>query len=219
MGLFSSSPATHFPVVKGKRLDGTPVRYPHDLPSDATLLVLSFMDDRDPLSDQWARLGERIEERHPERFSVVEVPVVNAKLKLLGGLATMGIRNQVDDETEHARTTPIFVDIKPFQKKLKVKTRGVYPMLVARDGRIVWRGEDAIDMEEITELEAAVTEMLAAPVPDITEHPDIDDLDDDTLEMDDPAQTITESGDLGDDVERGTDGDVDGTADKDPEAG
>ena len=174
MGLFSSDPVSHFPVVNGKRLDGTDVRFPHDLPSDATLLILSFMDDRDPLSDQWARLGERIAEQHPERFSVLEVPVVNAKLKLLGGLATMGIRGQVETDDEHARTVPIYVDPKPFQKKLKVKSKGVYPILVARDGRIAWRGEDAIDMDEIAELEAAVAELLDSPVPDVTGHPDID---------------------------------------------
>lgn len=196
MGLFSSTPLTHFPVVKGKRLDGTDVQFPHDLPSDATLLVLSFMDDRDPLSDQWARLGERIMEQHPDRFSVLEVPVVNIKLKLLGGLATMGIRNQVEGEMEHARTVPLFVDLKPFQKKLKVKTRGVYPILVARDGRIAWRGEDAIDMDEITELEAAVAEVLAAPVPDVTEHPEID-IDDEPV----PDDDLSEEDDLGDGVE------------------
>ncbi len=194
MSLFSSDPLTHFPVVKGKRLDGTEVQFPYDLPSDATLLVVSFMDDRDPLSDQWARLGERIKERHPDRFSVIEVPVVNVKLKLLGGLATMGIRGQVDDDAEHARTVPIFVDLKPFQKKLKVKTRGVYPMLVARDGRIAWRGEDEIDMDEITALEDAVVDLLAAPVPDVTEHPDVEapdakdeDLAGDT-NLDDPSR-------------------------------
>ncbi len=174
MGLFSSDPLSHFPVVNGKRLDGADVRFPHDLPADATLLILSFMDDRDPLSDQWARLGERIAEQHPDRFSVLEVPVVNAKLKMLGGLATVGIRGQVESDDEHARTVPIYVDLKRFQKKLKVKTRGVYPMLLARDGRIAWRGEDAIDMDEVTELEAAVAEVLGAPVPDITGHPDVE---------------------------------------------
>ena len=174
MGLFSSDPLSHFPVVSGKRLGGDDVRFPHDLPADATLLILSFMDDRDPLSDQWARLGERIAEQHPDRFRVLEVPVVNAKLKMLGGLATMGIRGQVESDDEHARTVPIYVDLKRFQKKLKLKTRGVYPMLLARDGRIAWRGEDAIDMDEITELEAAVAAVLGAPVPDVTEHPDVE---------------------------------------------
>lgn len=178
MGLFSSAPVSHFPIVKGKRLDGTAVRFPDDLPADATLLILSFQDDRDPLSDQWARLAERIADVHEGRFSVLEVPVVSIKLKLLGGFATMGIRGQVEGDDEHARTVPIFVDVKPFQRKLKVKSNGVYPILVARDGRIAWRGEDHIDMDEVEELEAAVQEVLAAPIPSPTDHPDADQPDD-----------------------------------------
>lgn len=189
MGFFSSDSATHFPVVKGKRLNGEDVRFPHDLPSDATLLVLSFQDDRDPLSDQWARLAERIAEGHDGRFSVVEVPVVNAKLKLLGGLATMGIRGQVDTDQEHDRTIPIYADLKPFQRKLDVKTGGVYPILVARDGRIAWRGEGEIDMDEVTDLEAAVADVLAAPLPPLTDHPDIDE---DDLRDEDEATLLDE---------------------------
>ena len=174
MGLFSSEPPSHFPVVKGRRLDGTDVRFPDDLPADATLLIVSFRDELDPLSDQWARLGDRIAERHGGRFETVEVPVVNSKLKLLGGLATVGIRGQVETDAEHARTVPIYADIKAFRKTLQVSTSDVYPILVARDGRIAWRGDGDIDMDEVAELEAAVDETLRQPVPPFTDHPDVD---------------------------------------------
>jgi len=177
MGLFSSAPASHFPVVKGRRLDDTKVRFPHDLPADATLLIVSFLDDLDPLADQWARLGERMVPDHDGRFAVLEVPVVSSKLKMLGSLATMGVRGQVETDEEHARTIPIFVDVKPFRKKLKLKSRDVYPILVARDGRIAWRGDGDIDMDEVAELEAAIAEVLAAPIPPLTDHPDIDEDD------------------------------------------
>lgn len=174
MGLFSSEPPSHFPVVKGRRLDGTDVRFPDDLPADVTLLIVSFRDELDPLSDQWARLGDRIAEGREERFAVVEVPVVNSKLKLLGGLATVGIRGQVETDEEQERTVPIYADVKAFRKSLQVSTGDVYPMLVARDGRIVWRGEGDIDMDEVAELEAAVDEALGQPVPPFTDHPDVD---------------------------------------------
>ncbi len=177
MGLFSSEPPSHFPVVAGKRLDGTDVRFPDDLPADATLLIVSFQDELDPLSDQWARLGDRIAEGSDGRLAVVEVPVVNSKLKLLGGLATMGIRGQIETEEERTRTVPIYADVKSFRKALQVKTGDVYPILVARDGRIAWRGEGDIDMDEVAELEAAVAEVLRQPPPPFTDHPDIDDAD------------------------------------------
>ena len=174
MGLFSSEPPSHFPVVKGRRLDGTDVRFPDDLPADATLLIVSFRDELDPLSDQWARLGDRIAEGHDGRLAVVEVPVVNSKLKMLGGLATMGIRSQVETDAEQDRTVPIYVDVKAFRKQLQVKAGDVYAFLVARDGRIAWRGEGDIDMDEVTELEAAVDETLGQPPPPFTDHPDVE---------------------------------------------
>ena len=174
MGLFSSAPATHFPLATGRTLDGDDVRFPQDLPGDATLLIVYFQDDLDPLADQWARLGERMTEPLDGRLAVVEAPIVGRTFKLLGDLGTMGIRGQVDDEAEHARTIPLYVDTKVFRKTLSIKTGDVYAFLLARDGRIAWRGEGAIDMDEIHELEAAVAGVLASPIPPPTDHPDLD---------------------------------------------
>ena len=174
MGLFSSDPATHFPLATGRTLDGDDVRFPQDLPGDATLLIVYFQDDLDPLADQWARLGERMAEPLDGRLAVVETPVVGRTFKLLGDLGTIGIRGQVDDEAEHARTVPLYVDTKVFRKTLSIKTGDVYAFLLARDGRIAWRGEGAIDMDEIHELEAAVAGVLASPIPPPTDHPDLD---------------------------------------------
>ena len=187
MGLFSSDPATHFPLVTGRTLDGDDVRFPQDLPADATLLIVYFQDDLDPLADQWARLGERMAEPLDGRLAVVEAPIVGRTFKLLGDLGTMGIRGQVDDEAEHARTIPLYVDTKVFRKTLSIKTGDVYAFLLARDGRIAWRGEGAIDMDEIHDLEAAVADVLASPIPPPTDHPDLDaEADDGQPEADEP---------------------------------
>ena len=170
MGLFSrSAPATHFPPAVGQRLStGAEVRFPDDLPADATLLVVAFRDDLDPLSDQWARLGDRLVDAHGDRMGVWELPVVNKKLKVFGKLATLGIRGQVDGEGERQRTVPLYVNTKAFRKELGLKTQGdVYAFLVARDGRIAWRGEGDIDMEEVESLERAVEEILQAPTPPV----------------------------------------------------
>ncbi|PAP82473.1 hypothetical protein B1759_01600 [Rubrivirga sp. SAORIC476] len=205
MGLFSSDPATHFPLVTGRTLDGDDVRFPQDLPADATLLIVYFQDDLDPLADQWARLGERMAEPLDGRLAVVETPVVGRTFKLLGDLGTMGIRGQVDDEAEHARTVPLYVDTKVFRKTLSIKTGDVYAFLLARDGRIAWRGEGAIDMDEIHDLEAAVADVLAAPIPAPTDHPDLDaEADDAEPEADAPktegeAPEVDSSGTDGED--------------------
>ena len=163
MGLFSSSdPATHFPEVQGVELDGTAVAFPDDLPAEANLLIVAFRDALDPLADQWARLGDRLRETHGDRLAVRELPVVAKSLKMFGGLATVGVRGQIDDDAERARTVPIFVDKKAFCKQLACGDQGdVYVFLVDREGRIAWRGDGDIEMDEISALERAVAHVLS----------------------------------------------------------
>ena len=163
MGLFSrSDDATHFPEVRGVRLDDTSVSFPEDLPADATLLVVSFRDALDPLADQWARLGERLRETHGDRFATLELPVVARSMKLFGGLATIGVRGQIDDDAERDRTVPIFVDKKVFCNALGCSDQGdVYVFLVDREGRIAWRGDGDIDLDEIEALEAQTQRVLS----------------------------------------------------------
>ena len=73
MGLFSSESATHFPPAEGRRHDGTDVSFPDDLPADATLVVVLFRDELDPLADQWARLGDRLAETYGDRVATLEL--------------------------------------------------------------------------------------------------------------------------------------------------
>lgn len=192
MGLFSSAPATHFPVVAGRRLDDTDVRLPHDLPADATLLIVSFQDALDPLSDQWARLGDRLAAAHENRVAVWETPVLGKTFKHLGGLGTLGVRHQVEDDAERDRTVPLFTDVKALRKALRIKRDSVHAYLVSRDGRIAWTGDGDIDMDEITELEAAIDELLNAPVPSPSDHPDVDD-DDPPAEDDEDPDAATDA--------------------------
>lgn len=166
MPLFGSrSLPESFPETRATDLDGGDLTLPTDLPAEFALVIVLFRDEMDPLADQWARLGHSIEERHPERFAVVETPVVGRGMKLFGDLATVGIRGQVNGDQEHARTLPVYVDKKAFRKKLGLSKEGeVYPFLVHRDtGRILWAGEGEIDMDEVKALEEALADALESP--------------------------------------------------------
>ncbi len=167
MGWFSRDAPTHFPPVQGVRLDGTEVAIPADLPADATVLVVSFRDDLDALADQWARLVERLAEAHDGRVAVWELPVMGRAMRHLGEVGTLSVRGQVDDETERARTVPVYVDKKDFRKTLGLRgSNEVTAFLVDRAGAIAWTGEGDIDMDEVTALEAALADVLSRdPIP------------------------------------------------------
>lgn len=161
MAWFSRPAPTHFPEVEGTRPDGTRVAIPADLPADATVLVVSFRDDLDVVSDQWARLVERIAAGYGGRVAVWETPVLGRAARALDAIGS-AMRDEVD-AGEQYRTVRLHTDAGDLRKALGLRSAGtVTAFLVGRDGRIAWSGEDAVDLTEIAGLEAALDEMLAS---------------------------------------------------------
>lgn len=160
MALFSRPAPTHFPEVQGTRPDGTRVAIPADLPADATVLVVSFRDDLDVVSDQWARLVERIATGYGGRVAVWETPVLGRAARALDALGS-AMRDDEEPEDQR-RTVRLHTDAGDLRKALGLRSANtVTAFLVARDGRIAWSGEDAVDLSEIAALEAALDEMLS----------------------------------------------------------
>ncbi len=159
MAWFSRPAPTHFPEVEGTRPDGTRVRLPDDLPADATVIVVSFRDDLDAVADQWVRLADRVTAGYEGRVAVWETPILGRAARALDALGSV-IRD--DDEAPDAhRTVRLHTDAGDLRKALGLRRADtVVAYLVARDGRIVWTGEDAVDLTEIAALEAALAELL-----------------------------------------------------------
>ena len=160
MALFSRPAPTHFPEVEGTRPDGTRVRLPDDLPADATVLVVSFRDDLDAVADQWARLAERLADGYGGRLAVWETPVLGRAGRALDVLGSV-MRDEIEP-AEQYRTVRLHADAGDLRKALGLRgANTVTAFLVARDGRIAWSGQDAVDLTEIASLESALDEMLA----------------------------------------------------------
>ena len=159
MAWFSRSAPTHFPEVQGTRPDGTRVAIPADLPADATVLVVSFRDDLDAVSDQWARLAERIAAGYDGRVAVWETPVLGRAARALDAIGS-AMRDEVEPNEQH-RTVRLHTDAGDLRKALGLRgANTVTAFLVGRDGQIAWSGEDAVDLTEIASLEAALDDML-----------------------------------------------------------
>lgn len=159
MAWFSRPAPTHFPEVDGSRPDGTRVAIPDDLPADATVLVVSFRDDLDAVSDQWARLVERLAAGYDGRLAVWETPVLGRAARALDAIGSV-MRDEVEP-AEADRTVRLHTDAGDLRKALGLRGAGtVAAFLVGRDGRIAWSGEDAVDLSEIAALETALAEML-----------------------------------------------------------
>ena len=151
-----------FPDVSGTALDGTALALPRDLPAAWNLLVVTFRDELDPLSDRWVLLGKRLAEGSEGRLSTFELHVLGKGFRLFRPIVHETMRAQADDADEQARTIPLHVDKGAFARALDVRDQDTaHVFLVARDGRIAWRGAGLLTPDLVAALEAAVGETLS----------------------------------------------------------
>ncbi len=154
-------PPSHFPEIRGTTLEGTQVSIPRDLPAEWNLLVVSFHDAQDMLADLWVSLARRIAASSGDRLAALELPVLGRSPRLLRPIIRDTLDAQMDDADERARTMPIHADRKAFSRRLGLRNDdNVYVFLVARDGRIRWRGAGALTPDLVAGLERAVGETL-----------------------------------------------------------
>lgn len=164
MRLFRApEPPADFPAVDGATLDGTPVALPGDLHAAWNLLIVTFRDDLDPLADRWVLLGRRLADAAGGQLGVYELPVVGKGFRVLRPIVNETLKAQAEDADERARTVPVYEDRTRFRKRLGVRDAdAVHVFLVARDGRIAWRGEGPMTPALVAGLEAAVGETLTS---------------------------------------------------------
>ncbi len=155
-------PATTFPEVTGTSLDGVEYTLPADFRAPWNLLVITFHDDLDRLSDKWVLLAERIAEGSGGRLDAYELPLVGKGFRAFKSIvnASIEMKNEAD-AAEKARTIPLYLDRDKFRKELGLKNRDtVHVLLVSRDGHIAWRSEGAMTPDTIAGLERIVEEQL-----------------------------------------------------------
>jgi hypothetical protein len=150
-------PPSVFPPVEGATLDGAPASFPEDLKADSNLLVVTFHDSQDPLSDLWILLARRMAAESEGRLEAYEVRIAGRSPRVLRPVIHDTLAAQAEDDDERERTLAVHVDRKDFRQQLGLRSDdGVYVFLVARDGRIRWRGQGALTPQLIGGLERAL---------------------------------------------------------------
>lgn len=162
MALFSRDPVTQFPEVTGTALDGTKRALPADFSAPHNLLIFTFDDEYDPLSDQWAAAAERIARAAPGQLAVYELPLVGKGFKVFKGLIRRTMKAGTDAKGEAERTVPLYVDKKDFAKSLGLKNKKtVHLLLVDPDGHIRWREQGSLTPPKVAAIEEIVGETLS----------------------------------------------------------
>lgn len=164
----AKSPVSTFPHVIGTSLDGVEYALPADFKAPWNLLVITFRDELDKLSDKWVMVAEQMAEGSNGRLAAYELPLVAKGFRAFRGIVNASIEMKTEaDAAEKARTIPLYLDRKKFRKELDLKDQNtVHILLVARSGRIAWRGDGLLTPEKITELEHLVGESLSERGPE-----------------------------------------------------
>ena len=150
-------PPTVFPSISGATLDGAPASLPDDLVAESNLLVVTFHESQDPLSDLWILLARRMAAESEGRLEAYEVRIAGRSPRVLRPVIEDTLAAQAEDDDERGRTMAVHVDRKAFRRRLGLRTDdGVYVFLVGRDGRIRWRGQGSLTPELVGGLERAL---------------------------------------------------------------
>ena len=128
-----------FPQVEGSSLCGTPHRLPGTLAGDVNLLLIAFRQWQQSDVDTWVPVAEELAE-HTPGFRAYELPVISQVYRPVSGFIDGGMRGGIPDQDVREATITLYINRKQFLDDLEITAvNAIVPMLVTRDGEILWR--------------------------------------------------------------------------------
>jgi len=105
-----------------------------------TLICIAFIRSAQNMIDSWVQPFER-EFGKDSRFTIYEVPMINAAWKVFSWIIDSGMRGGVSIE-KHDNVVTFYGDYSGYQKALEMKnTNFAYVFLLDRKGIIRWDGD------------------------------------------------------------------------------
>ena len=151
-----------FPVVSGKNLQRQAVRFPQDFPARYTLVLMAFWREQQNDIDTWIPFANVLEKLYRDT-AYVEFPVVYEMSPLGQFFLNEGMRAGIPDQKAR-RPTTLYLDKVKFLGKLQIPSQDqIQVLLVANDGRVLWRQRGRFTPEKGRSLSRAL-QAETAPV-------------------------------------------------------
>lgn len=131
----------HFPRVEGTNLEGKRFILPGDFEAELNVVFVAFRREQQADVDSWLPflreqgLGSR-------GVRVYEVPTLNRSYRWMRRFIDGGMARGIPELATRETTITLYIDKTPFKKALGIDAEdNISTMIVARDGRILWRAD------------------------------------------------------------------------------
>ena len=128
-----------FPRVQGTNLEGRTFLLPSDFESEYNVVLVAFR--REQQADVYTWMPFVREQKLAERgIRVYELPTLSRSYRLMRGFIDGGMARGIPDKATREATITLYIDKSSFKKALGIASEDrMHAMIVARDGRVVWR--------------------------------------------------------------------------------
>jgi hypothetical protein len=154
-----------FPRVEGTNLDGRRFSLPADFEAEFNVVIVAFRREQQADVDSW--LPFLAEQKVRELgIRVYELPTLNRSYRIVRGFIDGGMSRGIPEKATREATITLYIDKSPFKKALAISTEDrIIAMVVARDGRVLWRADGRFTTANGTELTVALDALKLPAAP------------------------------------------------------
>lgn len=135
-----------FPELTSKSLAGRVVTLPEDAEGKVALIAVAFVRNAQGMLDSWIEPFERVFKKD-SRFTVYEVPMIDAAWKLVSWVIDSGMRSGIPTE-KHDNVITYYGDYSGYLQALGIEdTNLAYVFLLDPEGIIRWKGQKYAEPE------------------------------------------------------------------------
>ena len=130
-----------FPRVEGANLEGKRFALPGDFETAYNVVFVAFRREQQADVDSW--LPFLREQTVAERgVRVYELPPLNRAYRWMRGFIDGGMSRGIPAKATREATITLYLDKSPFKQALAISSEDrIVALLVARDGRVLWRAD------------------------------------------------------------------------------
>jgi hypothetical protein len=151
-----------FPRVEGSNLEGRRFLLPADFEAELNVVIVAFRREQQAEVDTW--LPFLAEQKVRERgVRVYELPTLNRSYTIMRRFIDGGMARGIPEKATRDATITLYIDKSPFKKALAISTEDrIVTMIVARDGRVLWRVDGRFTKASGAELAGALENAIKA---------------------------------------------------------
>ena len=125
--------------MDGSNLEGKRFALPGDFEAEYNVVFVAFRREQQADVDSW--LPFLREQKLAERgIRLYELPTLNRSYRLMRGFIDGGMARGIPEKATREATITLYIDKSPFKKALAISSEDrIITLIVARDGRVVWR--------------------------------------------------------------------------------